>query len=29
VVGCKPLRDDSEQQNIAWAALAEHLAARI
>ena len=27
VVGCKPLRDDSEQQNIAWDALAEHLAA--
>ena len=28
VVGCKPLRDDSEQQSIAWSALAEHLAAR-
>ncbi|HBZ95275.1 MULTISPECIES: histidine--tRNA ligase [unclassified Pseudomonas] len=27
VVGCKPLRDDSEQQNVAWDALAEHLAA--
>jgi histidyl-tRNA synthetase len=27
VVGCKPLRDDSEQQDIAWDALAEHLAA--
>ncbi|TBU98841.1 histidine--tRNA ligase [Stutzerimonas kirkiae] len=27
VVGCKPLRDDGEQQNIAWDALAEHLAA--
>ncbi len=27
VVGCKPLRDDSEQQNIAWDALPEHLAA--
>ncbi|MDH4584756.1 histidine--tRNA ligase [Pseudomonas sp. BN415] len=27
VVGCKPLRDDSEQQSIAWDALAEHLAA--
>ena len=27
VVGCKPLRDDSEQQSVAWAALAEHLAA--
>lgn len=29
VVGCKPLRDDSEQQNIAWDALAQHLAARL
>lgn len=27
VVGCKPLRDDSEQQTIAWDALAQHLAA--
>ena len=27
VVGCKPLRDDTEQQNIAWDALAQHLAA--
>ena len=27
VVGCKPLRDDSEQQSIAWDALAERLAA--
>ncbi|QLF94622.1 histidine--tRNA ligase [Pseudomonas sp. ABC1] len=27
VVGCKPLRDDDEQQNIAWDALAGHLAA--
>lgn len=27
VVGCKPLRTDGEQQNIAWDALAEHLAA--
>ncbi|WP_068828111.1 histidine--tRNA ligase [Pseudomonas sp. BMS12] len=27
VVGCKPLRDDAQQQNIAWDALAEHLAA--
>ncbi len=27
VVGCKPLRDDSEQQNIAWDALPERLAA--
>ena len=27
VVGCKPLRDDTQQQNIAWDALAEHLAA--
>ena len=27
VVGCKPLRDDSEQQSVAWDALAEHLAA--
>ncbi|TBU94436.1 histidine--tRNA ligase [Phytopseudomonas dryadis] len=26
VVGCKPLRDDSEQQSIAWSALADHLA---
>ncbi len=26
VVGCKPLRDDSEQQSVAWDALAEHLA---
>ncbi|HEX5843361.1 MAG TPA: histidine--tRNA ligase [Pseudomonas sp.] len=26
VVGCKPLRDQSEQQSIAWSALAEHLA---
>ncbi len=26
VVGCKPLRDDSEQQSIAWDALAGHLA---
>lgn len=26
VVGCKPLRDDSEQQTIAWDALAQHLA---
>ena len=29
VVGCKPLRDDSEQQSVAWADLAEHLAARL
>ncbi|MDU9412498.1 histidine--tRNA ligase [Pseudomonas sp. zfem005] len=29
VVGFKPLRDDSEQQNIAWDALAERLAACI
>lgn len=27
VVGFKPLRDDSEQQSVAWDALAEHLAA--
>lgn len=27
VVGCKPLRDDVQQQNIAWDALAAHLAA--
>lgn len=27
VVGCKPLRDDSEQQSVAWDALAEHLSA--
>ncbi|WP_271410927.1 histidine--tRNA ligase [Pseudomonas sp. Q1-7] len=27
VVGCKPLRDDSEQHSIAWDALAEHLTA--
>ena len=27
VVGCKPLRDDSEQQSVAWDALAEYLAA--
>src|SRR5690606_38423784 len=27
VVGCKPLRGEGEQQNIAWDALAEHLAA--
>ncbi|MGM3387392.1 histidine--tRNA ligase [Stutzerimonas stutzeri] len=27
VVGCKPLRDDTEQQSIAWDALAERLAA--
>ncbi len=27
VVGCKPLRDDSEQQSIAWDALPERLAA--
>jgi histidyl-tRNA synthetase len=27
VVGCKPLRDDAEQQNIGWDALAQHLAA--
>lgn len=27
VVGCKPLRDDSEQTSIAWDALPEHLAA--
>jgi len=27
VVGCKPLLDDSEQQSVAWDALAEHLAA--
>ena len=27
VVGCKPLRDDSEQKSVAWDALAEHLAA--
>jgi histidyl-tRNA synthetase len=26
VVGCKPLRDQGEQQSIAWGALAEHLA---
>ncbi|MNT23043.1 Histidine--tRNA ligase [compost metagenome] len=26
VVGFKPLRDDSEQQSVAWDALAEHLA---
>lgn len=26
VVGCKPLRDNSEQQTIAWDALAQHLA---
>ena len=26
VVGCKPLRDDSEQTSIAWDALPEHLA---
>ncbi|MDP3813556.1 histidine--tRNA ligase [Pseudomonas sp.] len=26
VVGCKPLRDQGEQQSIAWSALAEHLA---
>lgn len=26
VVGCKPLRDDSEQLTIAWDALAQHLA---
>jgi histidyl-tRNA synthetase len=26
VVGCKPLRGQGEQQSIAWAALAEHLA---
>ena len=25
VVGCKPLRDNSEQQSFAWDALAEHL----
>jgi histidyl-tRNA synthetase len=29
VVGCKPLRDDSEQQSIAWDALAERLAASL
>jgi histidyl-tRNA synthetase len=29
VVGFKPLRDDSEQQSIAWDALAEHLKARL
>ncbi|MBA1183675.1 histidine--tRNA ligase [Stutzerimonas nitrititolerans] len=29
VVGCKPLRDDSEQQSIAWDALPERLAACI
>ncbi|MBB2495605.1 histidine--tRNA ligase [Aquipseudomonas ullengensis] len=29
VVGCKPLRDDSEQQTIAWDALAQHLAASL
>lgn len=28
VVGCKPLRDDSEQQNIAWSDLSEYLASR-
>ncbi|HAF93568.1 MAG TPA: histidine--tRNA ligase, partial [Pseudomonas sp.] len=27
MVGFKPLRDDSEQQNIAWDALPERLAA--
>ncbi|MBH9310167.1 histidine--tRNA ligase [Pseudomonas aeruginosa] len=27
VVGCKPLRDEGEQQSIAWDALPEHLAA--
>ncbi len=27
VVGCKPLRDDAQQQNIAWDALPAHLAA--
>ena len=27
VVGCKPLRDDSEQQTIAWDALVERLGA--
>lgn len=27
VVGCKPLRGEGEQQNIAWDALPEHLAA--
>jgi len=27
VVGCKPLRDDSEQQSVAWDALPERLAA--
>ncbi|MDX5373694.1 MAG: histidine--tRNA ligase [Pseudomonadaceae bacterium] len=27
VVGCKPLRDDAEQQTIAWDALPAHLAA--
>jgi histidyl-tRNA synthetase len=26
VVGCKPLRGQGEQQSIAWAALADHLA---
>ncbi len=26
VVGCKPLRDQGEQQSIAWSALADHLA---
>ncbi|HLV18843.1 MAG TPA: His/Gly/Thr/Pro-type tRNA ligase C-terminal domain-containing protein, partial [Pseudomonas sp.] len=29
VVGLKPLRDDSEQQNIGWDALAGHLAAAL
>ncbi|MEE1948637.1 histidine--tRNA ligase [Pseudomonas alcaligenes] len=27
VVGCKPLRDDAQQQNIGWDALSAHLAA--
>ena len=27
VVGCKPLRDDAQQQNIGWDALPAHLAA--
>jgi histidyl-tRNA synthetase len=27
VVGCKPLRDDAQQQNIGWDALAQHLTA--
>ncbi len=29
VVGCKPLRDDAQQETIAWDALAAHLAASL